>query len=82
MDVVIGLVFVSLVLVALGLVFFFMRLREGDFDHGERLSLLPLREDRLQTAGGGEVARETNVKTANTVDPAHDKEGGVSNGIG
>ena len=82
MDVVIGLVFVSLVLVALGLVFFFMRLREGDFDHGERLSLLPLREDRLQTAGGGEVARETNVKTAITADPAHDKEGGVSNGTG
>lgn len=75
MDVVIGLVFVSLVLVALGLVFFFMRLREGDFDHGERLSLLPLREDRLQGAAPA-------TTTAIDADPAHDKEGGFSNGSG
>jgi cbb3-type cytochrome oxidase maturation protein len=80
MDVVIGLVFVSLVLVALGLVFFFMRLREGDFDHGERLSLLPLREDRLQ--GAAPPARQTTAETAIDVDPGHDKEGGFSNGSG
>lgn len=45
MDVVILLVFVSLVLVAAGLVFFISRLREGDFDHGERLALSPLADD-------------------------------------
>lgn len=45
MDVVILLVFISLVLVAAGLVFFFSRLREGDFDHGERLALTPLVDD-------------------------------------
>jgi cbb3-type cytochrome oxidase maturation protein len=44
-DVVILLVFVSLVLVAAGLVFFVSRLREGDFDHGERLALSPLAND-------------------------------------
>jgi len=45
MDVIIALVFVSLTLVAAGLVFFFTRLFEGDFEHGDRLSLLPLEDD-------------------------------------
>lgn len=45
MDVVIFLVFVSLILVAAALVFFVSRLRSGDFDHGARLSLLPLHDD-------------------------------------
>jgi hypothetical protein len=45
MDVIIALVFISLTLVAAGLVFFFTRLFEGDFEHGERLSLLPLEDD-------------------------------------
>jgi len=45
MDVIIALVFISLTLVAAGLVFFFTRLFEGDFEHGERLSLLPLADD-------------------------------------
>nr|MEE4268798.1 hypothetical protein [Candidatus Krumholzibacteria bacterium] len=51
MDVIIALVFISLTLVAAGLVFFFTRLFEGDFEHGERLSLLPLEDDtgELQT---------------------------------
>ena len=40
MDVIIALVFISLTLVIAGLVFFFSRLVEGDFEHGERLSLL------------------------------------------
>jgi hypothetical protein len=47
-DVVILLVFVSLVLVVGALIFFLTRLRDGDFDHGERLSLLPLAEDENQ----------------------------------
>lgn len=45
MDVIIALVFISLTLVAAGLVFFFTRLFEGDFEHGDRLSLLPLADD-------------------------------------
>ena len=45
MDVIIALVFISLTLVIAGLVFFFSRLFEGDFEHGERLSLLPLQDD-------------------------------------
>jgi hypothetical protein len=38
-------VFVSLLLVVGGLVLFFARQRAGDFDHGDRLSLLPLADD-------------------------------------
>jgi len=45
MDIIIALVFISLTLVIAGLVFFFSRLVEGDFEHGERLSLLPLADD-------------------------------------
>lgn len=45
MDIIIALVFISLTLVIAGLVFFFSRLVEGDFEHGERLSLLPLQDD-------------------------------------
>lgn len=45
MDVVILLVFVSLVLVVGALLFFISRLKDGDFEHGERLSLLPLDEE-------------------------------------
>ncbi len=45
MDIIIALVFISLTLVVAGLVFFFSRLFEGDFEHGERLSLLPLEDD-------------------------------------
>jgi len=44
-DIIIALVFISLTLVIGGLVFFFSRLVEGDFEHGERLSLLPLADD-------------------------------------
>lgn len=45
MDIIIALVFISLTLVIAGLVFFFSRLFDGDFEHGERLSLLPLEDD-------------------------------------
>jgi len=44
-DVIIALVFISLTLVIAGLVFLFSRLFDGDFEHGERLSLLPLEDD-------------------------------------
>ena len=45
MDVIIALVIISLSLVIAGLVFFFTRLFAGDFEHGDRLSLLPLADD-------------------------------------
>ncbi len=45
MDIIIVLVFISLTLVVAGLVFFFSRLFDGDFEHGDRLSLLPLEDD-------------------------------------
>jgi len=44
-DVVLILVFISLVLVGAAVAFFVSRLRGGDFDHGARLSLLPLEDD-------------------------------------
>ena len=51
MDIIIALVFISLTLVIAGLVFFFSRLVEGDFEHGERLSLLPLEDDTVLLFG-------------------------------
>ena len=47
MDVVILLVFISLVLVGGGLLFFVYRLRECDFEHGDRLALSPLADDEV-----------------------------------
>ena len=41
------LIAVGLALVAAALVFFMTRLHEGDFEHGERLSLLPLADDEV-----------------------------------
>ena len=45
MDVVIVLVFVSLVLVTAAVVMFIMRVKGGDFEHGDRLALLPLDDE-------------------------------------
>jgi hypothetical protein len=45
-EVVIVLVFVSLVLVTAAVAMFIMRVKAGDLEHGERLSLLPLDDDR------------------------------------
>ena len=64
MDIIIALVFISLTLVIAGLVFFFSRLVDGDFEHGERLSLLPLADDD----GMGDDKQDK--KGSNTVDPA------------
>ena len=44
MDVLIVLVFVSLVLVTGSIVLFLYTVRQRDFEHGDRLSLLPLLE--------------------------------------
>jgi len=59
MEVIVILVFVSLVLVTAAVVMFIMRVRGGDFDHGERLSLLPLDDDEQRAGdrdGGGDPA--------------------------
>ena len=45
MNILVITVFASLMLVVGGLVLFVSRIRAGDFDHGDRLSLLPLEED-------------------------------------
>jgi len=38
-------VFISLILAVAGLVLFVSRVKQGDLEHGDRLSLLPLEED-------------------------------------
>lgn len=45
MDVLMVTAFVSLLLVVGGVVLYITRLRDGDFEHGDRLSLLPLGDD-------------------------------------
>ncbi|MCL2177950.1 MAG: cbb3-type cytochrome oxidase assembly protein CcoS [Proteobacteria bacterium] len=41
-------VFVSLVLVAGGLILFFYSVRQKDFEHFDRMALFPLEEDNLK----------------------------------
>lgn len=53
MDVLILLLFVSAVLVGAALLFFMKGITGGDFDHGDRLALLPLESD----AAGAEEDR-------------------------
>ncbi len=65
MDVVIALVFFSLMLVAAALAFFVSRLKDGDFEHGDRLSLLPLAED------DGLPPAADDGSTTEEDDPAH-----------
>jgi hypothetical protein len=52
-------VFVSLMLVVGGLLLFVSRLRGGDFEHGERLSLLPLADDTTEKPEAAEAAEES-----------------------
>ncbi len=56
MDILIVTLFVSLVLVVVGVVFFVIRLRQGDLEHGDRLSLLPLEEDENPPPEAGSAA--------------------------
>jgi hypothetical protein len=75
MDALIITVFVSLVLVIAGLILFVSRLREGDLDHTDRLSILPLEDDRPpgsrspseepEEAAGNAATRRTNNERAN-----------------
>ncbi len=69
MDVVIILIVVSLILVAVALAFFISRLRGGDFDHGDRLSLLPLDDSERHTDPAENADDEANATP--------DKEPGV-----
>jgi hypothetical protein len=60
-EVVIVLVFISLVLVTAAVAMFIMRVKAGDLEHGERLSLLPLDDDRApRHADERDRAAETN----------------------
>jgi len=59
MDVLMVTAFVSLLLVAAGIVLFVSRVKAGDFEHGDRLSLLPLADD-----DGAEVSPTPDPKDA------------------
>ncbi len=58
MDVIPLLVFCSLVLGALGVLAFLYSVRQGDSEHADRLSLLPLEEDASPESKKGESAGE------------------------
>jgi len=66
-EVVILLIFVSLVLVACAVAFFAWNVSTGSHDHAERLALLPLRDERI----GGDDPRPL---TPGALDP-HSQEG-------
>jgi hypothetical protein len=51
MEVIVLLLFVSLMLVAGSLLLFFTRAKDGDFEQGDRLSLLPLESDACPAPG-------------------------------
>ena len=57
MDILIVTLFVSLVLVIAGVLLFVFRLRAGDFEHGERLSLLPLEDETPPETRGDRSSR-------------------------
>lgn len=69
MDIIILLVFISLILVGAALAFFRSRLKDGDLDHGERLSLLPLLEDDGRN-GSGDQRTAANRAVDNAGDAA------------
>lgn len=46
MDVLKITVFISLLLAVAGLVLFVSRVKQGDLEHGDRLSLLPLEDEQ------------------------------------
>lgn len=58
MDVLILLLFVSAVLVLGALLLFAKAISGGDFEHGDRLALLPLEQERggVSNRGGGRAA--------------------------
>ena len=79
MDVVILLVFISLGLVAASLLFFVHRLREGDFDHGDRLALAPLDDDPQPSANDDDATEPAGAgRTRNGEAPSVPPEGNTS----
>ena len=54
MDVLILTVFISLVLVVAAVLFLIKRAKDGDFEHGDRLSLLPLDDEPRSAPPTGE----------------------------
>ena len=83
MDVVILLVFISLGLVAASLLFFYHRLKEGDFDHAERLALAPL-DDESELPAHDATADPAGASDSQTDNPRwgtqspHEPQGGSS----
>jgi len=59
MDVIMITAFVSLLLVVAGIVLFVSRVKGGDFEHGDRLSLLPLADDDVANEENGTMSRAT-----------------------
>lgn len=55
MDVLIVLVFVSLVLVGGGVLLFLVGVHQGDFEHADRLALLPLLDSSVTRAASEEA---------------------------
>lgn len=69
MDILIVLVFVSLVLVGGGLLLLFVSLHQRDFEHAERLSLLPLQESFDSDTAMRSSATATTGKTPPAIHP-------------
>lgn len=69
MDVLIVLVFVSLVLVAGSIVLFLFTVRQRDFEHGDRLSLLPLLDSVATESSRVDPMREE-TSLADVQDPS------------
>ena len=69
MDVLIVLVFVSLLLVGGGLLLLLVGVHQGDFEHADRLSLLPIEED---TAPGAVPVSGTAAAAESSAVPASD----------
>jgi len=62
-EVVVVLVFISICLVVIALLFFASRIRQGDFEHGDRLSLLPLESDEPTGPQSSDRKNETKPVT-------------------
>lgn len=58
MKVLILLIFVCVVLITGAVVFFAWTVRQGTFDHADRLALLPLDDEGTTTSGQGTTKEE------------------------
>jgi hypothetical protein len=76
MDVLMVTAFVSLLLVVAGIILFVSRARAGDFEHGDRLSLLPLADDDGAAHGeGADDPAETEPQPVDSI--VHPTRGGT-----